>query len=622
MKNNILKITISVFLIGSLFSCEDFLDKRDSQNLTEEEVFNDPIEYERFCNNMFTFLRFNDGGWACTCFGGFGRIGYSSFEGATDLAESSRDVSGTNAGFNMGNWSTSTLGVNVELLWPWKGAYKGIRICNIILETVNDVPGMDDAKRNSYYGEALFLRAFYHFEMIKRYGGVPYVKHSFEEDDDMNLERNTYSECVEYIIQDVEEALAYLPENSTGVNFGRPNQGAAKALKAKALIYHASPLNTEPYQPQSGTALDESYHFVEKACTPDEIQARWIRAAKACWDVIKMGQYTLMPANQYAYIFHTNSQPEELIFPRIDGSVSFYGGSRVWNGWINFADWGASQGYGGNSGTYPTQNFVDMFEMADGSIPILGYKNGDGTQPIINPKSVYSEENMWENRDPRLKKFIIHNQMVWQKRPAELWIDANNPNVTGTEMKDVRDYTRTGYLNKKFWPETVAASDPSKSETLNWIFIRYAEVLLWYAEAMNHAFGPNIDGLGYGKTALDALNEIRMRVRETSTDKEACKLSKTISQEDFHERLMNERAVEFFMEEVRWWDVIRYKKGTEVFNQPIYGIRPLRTSKDPLKFRLERRKLEGRTFYDFMHKYPIPFSQIEKSSKLKQNPGW
>ena len=94
------------------------------------------------------------------------------------------------------------------------------------------------------------------------------------------------------------------------------------------------------------------------------------------------------------------------------------------------------------------------------------------------------------------------------------------------------------------------------------------------------------------------------------------------TKEEFLERLLNERAIEFVYEEQRWWDILRYKKGVETFGVPIYGARIYRISTDPLQFEITRRKLETRVFEDYMHKYPIPYSEIEKSSNLKQNLGW
>lgn len=620
-KHNLYFILI---LLITLVSCEDFLDKKPSALLTADDVFGNATQFQKFNDDIYTYLHYWPGDWACQSFGGLGRIGYSSFEGATDLAEASRDVAGTNAGFNLGNWSKNAFGMQVELIWPWTGSYAAIRRCNVVLEKVDAVPNLSPEKRNGYKGEALFLRAFFYSELVKRYGGVPYITKSLSIDENMDLPREPYDTCVMKIVRDLDAAIPYLPavQTQATTDYGRPTIGAALALKAKNLLYAASPLNTEPYTVSIGDRNPDLY-FVEVPNTEAEKHQKWIDAARAAYAVIEHAESTangkknyelIKPFTNYKDIFYgdPSNTMKEVIYSRVDGKWSFGGGKAI-TGWIGFADYGASKGYGGSAGTYPTQNLVDMFEMADGSIPILGYQGGDGTKPIINPTSGYTEQNMWKNRDPRLKQVVLCNQDKWQDRSVQMWFDKDNPSVSGSEMKDARDYCTTGYLCKKMWPEDLR-SGGSASVTMNWIWIRYADVLLWYAEAMNQAFGPDVDGLGNGRNARWALNEVRTRATMPNVV--------ATTKEQFHERLMNERAVEFVYEEQRWWDVIRYKKGVEIFGQPIYGVRNIRTSTSPLTFEITRRKLENRTFKDYMHIYPIPYTELEKSPKLKQNLGW
>ena len=630
MKKSIIYLLL---LQVSLFfaACEDYLDKKESALLTSDQVFKDPINFQKFVDDIYTYYHYWPGDWACQSFGGLGRIAYSSFEGASDLAEASRAVAGTNASFNLGNWSPSAYGAQVELLWPWTGSYAAIRRCNVVLEKADSVPGLSSGQISGYKSEALFARAFFYFELIKRYGGVPYITKSLKETDDMDLAREPYDTCVAKIIRDLDAALPNLPKAQANVDFGRPTIGAALALKAKVLLYAASPLNTEPYDINIG-ARDTSLYYFEKPNTPDEIHQKWVDAAKAAYEVIKLedqGLCGLADSAHYRNIFYqtnaVDARQNEILFSRVDGSFQFSGGKALM-GWVGFSDVGASKGYGGSAGTYPTQNLIDMYEMEDGTIPITGY-NADGS-PIINPASGYKEENMWKNRDPRLKLTVLCNQDQWQDRPVQIWFYKNNPTISGSEMKDAQDYTTTGYLCKKMWPEDLRQGRDA-SVTMNWIWFRYTDVLLWYAEAMNQAFGPNVDGLGVGvdkygkvKTASWALNRVRNRMNPYKPNKRDLV---TDDKNVFHERLMNERAIEFVYEEQRWWDVIRYKKGNDIFNKPVYGVRiysPTTSPTPSTTFEITRRKIENRVFYDYMHKYPIPYAEIEKSPKLKQNPGW
>jgi len=624
MKKSIIYIILLQTLI--LFSaCEDYLDNKESALFTSDQVFKNPTNFQKFVDDIYTYYHYWPGDWACQSFGGLGRIGYSSFEGASDLAEASRAVAGTNSSFNLGNWSPNAYGAQVELTWPWAGSYAAIRRCNVVLEKVDSVPGLSVSKVNGYKSEALFARAFFYFELIKRYGGVPYLTASLKETDNMNLLREPYDTCVAKIVRDLDSSLVHLPLVTADVDFGRPTLGAALALKAKVLLYAASPLNTEPYDINIG-ARDSSLYYFEKPNTPEEIQQKWIAAARAAFDVIKLAieknKYQLADSAHYKQLFGCGQdglKDNEVIFSRIDGSFQFSGGKALM-GWVGFSDVGASRGYGGAAGTYPTQNLVDMYEMADGSIPISGYNTDES--PIINPASGYNEQNMWKNRDPRLKQTVLCNQDQWQARPVQIWYYKNNPTISGSEMKDAQDYTTTGYLCKKMWPEELKQGEVT-SVYMNWIWFRYSDVLLWYAESMNHLYGPDGTVAGLDSTARWALNKVRNKLNGKLPSHYRDIVATT--KEQFQERLMNERAIEFVYEEQRWWDIIRYKKGADIFNKPVYGVRiysPSTSATTSTTFEITRRKIENRVFYDYMHKYPIPYTEIEKSSMLKQNPGW
>ncbi|HET7733980.1 MAG TPA: RagB/SusD family nutrient uptake outer membrane protein [Paludibacter sp.] len=627
-------IIYSILLLSLVFSsCEEYLDMKVNSSLTGEQVFNDANLFQKYLDDIYTYYHYWPGDWACQSFGGLGRIAYSSFEGATDLAEASRAVAGTNASFNLGNWSPSAYGAQVELIWPWTGSYAAIRRCNVVLEKVDNVPGLTQVQKDKDKAEALFSRAFFHFELIKRYGGVPYLTKSLSEKDSMDFKRETYDTCVAKIVHDIETALPNLPLTRPDGEFGRPTIGAALALKAKVLLYAASPLNTESYDINIGSR-DPNYYFVEQPNTAAEIHQKWVDAAQAAYAVIKLAAdnnylYALVDSSRYMNVFYGDPTNSEIIFSRVDGKFSFDGGKALM-GWVAFRDVSASKGYGGSAGTYPTQNLIDMYDMEDGSKPILGYE-ADGKTPIINPTSGYSDDKMFENRDLRLKLTVLSNQDMWQDRRVELWYNRNDPKDIARDVMDAQDYTTTGYLTRKTWPEELRQGRAA-SVSMNWTWFRYADVLLWYAEAMNQAFGPDVDGIGAGNeknpkgtgdlmTARWALNKVRNRMNPQTPHKRDVVAS---SKDEFQERLMNERAVEFVYEEQRWWDVIRWKKGVDVFNKPVYGVKTYKTSNPgaPLSFEIERRKIEDRVFFDYMHKYPIPYAEIEKSPSLKQNPGW
>ena len=147
---------------------------------------------------------------------------------------------------------------------------------------------------------------------------------------------------------------------------------------------------------------------------------------------------------------------------------------------------------------------------------------------------------------------------------------------------------------------------------MKWNYIRYTDVVMIYAEAMNEAFGPDNDGLGTGLTSRMAVNQIRNRIGHVDVI--------ASNQSELRERIMNERAIEFVYEGQRWYDIIRWNKGVEYFNQPVYGIRTTKLADG--SFKLERKKIMERVFKDYMHRYPIPRAELNKSFNLKNNPGW
>lgn len=566
----------------------DYLDKAPTSDLPEDKVFSDARFFRQFVDNIYRYLWYSpNGDWTKYAYGGFCRIQLSCLEDATDLSDAARSDSGVRMSFNRGDWSGY---VEPETQWTWTAGYKVARACNKILEHVDVITGLSDEERAQIKGQAYFFRGFFFFEMIKRFGGVPYIDEVLAVDEDMNFPRDSYDYCTERICEDFDMAASLLPEYWDVSEFGRPEKGAALGYKARALLYAASPLNN-----------------------PTNDLDKWKKAAEAAYDVIAMNHYRLLNNDEYRRIFYGTYTNDEIIFSRNGGSGTYYQSCGFgFTGWGSFSlgvgarpwsdEWGSTP--------CPTQNFVDMFEMDNGQKPILGYEDGDGTKPIINPASGYSEEKMYEHRDPRFYYIMIINGDPWMDATSglELWFDENG--MPGKHIQDGENWTRTGYLEKKFWDP--ALTPQGGSTYLNFIFMRYTDIILMYAEAMNEAFGPDVDGLGTGMTARDAVNMVRNRVNHVDVIAQ--------SQDELRERIRNERAIEFIYEDHRWFDVIRWKKGVEIFNSPVYGIRTTKHADGT--YSLKRRKIQDRVFSDCMHRYPIPQDELNKNPNLVQNEGW
>ncbi|HEY5688696.1 MAG TPA: RagB/SusD family nutrient uptake outer membrane protein, partial [Yeosuana sp.] len=352
---------------------------------------------------------------------------------------------------------------------------------------------------------------------------------------------------------------AELPEDYDGFSSasetGRATKGAALALKARMLLYAASPLHN--------TGNDVSL---------------WINAATAAKSVIDSNVYTL--ENNYSNIVN-NYTSNELIFERREGNSN------------GFERRNFPVGYeGGNTGTCPTQNLVDAYEMQSTGLP------------ITDPASGYDPAAPYVGRDPRLQQTIIVNGSSWKGQTVGSYIG-------GTNGQPITNATKTGYYLKKYVIEAInllPTNTTSREHT--WVLFRYGETLLNYAEAMNEAYGPE-NGAALGMTALDAVNEIRQRVNMPN-------FPAGLSQAAFREKLRNERMVELAFEDHRFWDIRRWKIGQQTTSIFQMEITPAAVG----GFVFEKKLLETRAFEDRMNLYPIPQAELNKNLNLNQNTGW
>ncbi|MDR1682552.1 MAG: RagB/SusD family nutrient uptake outer membrane protein [Candidatus Symbiothrix sp.] len=606
--NQVITAFITVIMFITVVSCSDYLDQAPNSAMSEEDVFTDPARLRRFVNDTYSFLCWYSGSaeYGTCSYGGLGRVGLASFDAITDLAKCTNPSTPTSP-WAMGDWTDSKTGVKQELIHPYTNGYAAIRKCNRILANIHLCEGLTDEVRNNYIGQALFFRAFFHFEMIKRYGGVPYVDKILSIDENLDLPRDTYDFCVEKILTDLQRIIdeQLLPVKQADADLGRPTLGAAMAYKARVLLYYASPLNNENWQTDN---------------------TRWRAAAQAAYDLISKNYYGLIKTRSAWGLQFFGAENSERIFQRMEDKIALENGGNRYRFWADFCLYHSAPGIGvrqQGGGTYPTQNFIDMFEMADGTPPIQLGAEYDGLNPGINPASGYSDATMYENRDPRFYLTVAYDGIpTWfGPTPGNDTIDVyeSDEKQPGVEAQHTSpNRYNVGYITRKMWPKEFSGVTPGTQVIMPWVFFRYTEIWLIYAEAANEAFGPDVDGLGVGLTARQALNEIRNRFFiETNINRDV----QATTKEELRERIMNENAVEFFLEEHRWWDVCRWKMGVETFNKPIYRIRVKRKA-DGTK-ELIRDRIETHKFADYMHRYPLPKSEVEKSKGiLIQNTGW
>lgn len=544
------------------------LDQAPVQDLDFEAVFSDYQQFRRYLDYGYGYMPNN-----------LSRLWNSL---VSELSDECEGVGGDVCSpvFNNGAWSadvSSLSGTDYharnELEFLWNDLFSGIRQANMVIEHIDMVenfPSQDIYDRS--LGEAYFLRAYMYFELVKRWGAVPLFDKPLELGvDDLDLPRATYEECIAFIEADCNTAAGLLDLTNSEGDTGRATKGAALALKSRTLLYAARPLNN-----------------------PENDIDKWKAAADAAWEVINLNQYSLDP--DYVNMFFRPDLGTEIIMNRPRTKLTFEQGRPSNNSsfFVRIALPGGN--YNGWGVTGVTGSFVDLYEDSNG-------------YPITNAASNYTLTDPYVNRDPRLRMTVLYNDRFWFNKNIELY-KSDSQGRQGTE------YNKIGYAIAKFWPEAHQRYKGT-STYLNYIFFRYAEILLNYAEAVNEAYGPDGTNPGAGLTAREATTLVRERVNHVPIP-----LDISSSTDTMRERIINERAIELCFEEQRWYDVISWNRGVEIFgaDNPIKGMESTKNADGT--FTYEPFVYETRTFKSHMHRYPIPNSEIFKSSVLEQNPEW
>lgn len=587
------------FLLGSVFSCKDYLDKVPDEDLTLEDVFAQRQYAERFLTSAYFTLHeeisFND--W----------WGRNPFVGASDEMEITWTYPFAHV-MTSGAWSPQNIEENI-----WRFDWEGMRKINLFLENIDKTP-MSESDKNIWKGEAYFLRAFFHFFQVRLHGPIPIMDRSIVLSDNFSeIKRKPYQEVVDFIVADCDRAINLLPPSYIAgatqdlTKLGRPTRSSAAALKSRMLIYSASPLwNGNPdlvnFKDQDGVSL-----FPQADANKWNIAAL---AAKEAIDKAEAAGYGLYksadndPLKSYQEVF-TMRWNKEILFARNIGT------------WDHQERATSPNGMGGWSGYCPTQELVDAYQMQDGSTPITGYTN-DG-QPIINPTSGYQEtgyatashskgyhldriRNMYVGREPRFYAAINYSGAMWRGRRIEFW----NSGLDGRSRSAV-DHSVTGYLMKKFSEESVRIPQGIFTQK-TWVYFRLAEIYLNYAEALNEAQGPQADVYKY-------VNAIRSRAGLPD-------LPTGLTKEAMRERIRHERRIELAFETHRYFDTRRWLIAEQTDNKRFYRMSVDKGTHLQDDDFYVRSFLKTRVFAKKHYLWPVPQVEINKTPSIIQNPGW
>lgn len=514
----------------------------------------------------------------------------------------------------------------------WENMYTRIRACNLAIERLSD-PQFDNSSgiAERLIGEATFMRAYFYHQLLRNYGGVPIVDRTYGlEGEDYETSRNTYEECVNFIVSDLDNAAALLEGKS--MESGRTNQAAALALKARVLTYAASDLHDIPTA-SSKSSLIASYGNKELlGYASGDRAARWQKAKDAAQAAMQLRSGNMLDlsapvspeegtTNYINNSLSRNGGEQELLFGRYFINAKQEGGGRqgLYNGPNGYNNW---------AGNTPVQLLIDDYEMMDGT-----------EFDWSNPEHA---EAPYENRDPRFEASILHEGSPWkprstanQERDPLGQIQTGTYEVTNasggtvthfgldTRNSPIEDWngSYTGYYVRKFIDPDPAIVDQNTWQEVPWPVLRYTEVVLNYVEACI--------ALGQDEEARNWLNKIRFRVGMPAV---------TESGDALRERYRNERRIEMAYEEQRFYDVRRWMIAPSTLDRQANGINivgKLKPGKSLSIYRYDPEFYdysyavvnidpgkENRAWLDKMYWMPIHRDEMNRNSELVQNPGY
>lgn len=586
-----------IFLIISgvlvLNSCSEYLEKTPDADVTDEDVFGTFQSFQGFVEQMYYHI-FDYGYQGLNTTPNIGGESHSTFWANTAYhgnyglyiawhREEGRNVNQT----FVANRGAKPTGI-------WTGSWLGIRMANVVLEKLPLLVNATQEERDLIAGQAYFFRAWFYWEIIKAFGGMPYIDRVLSPNEDLTFPRLTYQATTDKMVEDFDRAAALLPDNwdnttvgsaFPGSNTGRATKGAALAFKAKALLFAGSPLMNK----YSGKTYEYDLDYMEKA-------------AAAAWEMIQFseGVYSLVPWANYKDNFAKNDGTypwtTETIWMKMDWTTGSRGQGMFDT---KFGRTYSPARFAGNAQIESANAaYVDKFEMADGTRYKLEYDTDNARR--------------WDDRDPRFRENIITDRYQWGSASQTVFNLWHTP-AAGT---DKIASTPTSYLIKKYWPFGANNYDRVYTDVVYRMpHMRLADVYLIYAEAVNEAYGSDGSVPGASLTAVDAINIIRQRAGMPAT---SVALATAAGYDSFRDLIRNERNVELCFEGHYFYDNRRWYIAHLPENKAIVDFR---FDKNWTSF--ERVTVLTRVFDDPKHYWMgLPVSQTQIYNDFYQNPGW
>lgn len=662
-------ILISVALGFSFSSCSEFLnvEKDMKDRMTLEEVFTKEDYTEQWLANAYSYL---------------------PNENADVSAEGDWPFCFSDDMFNPQYKSLSEVTYNEEA-WQnsWKNCYKGIRQASIFVENVDMCEDLTVDERKDYKAQARFVRAFYYWKLLQKYGPVPILPEEgldyTDTYENLSVPRNTYDECAEYIASEMALAAKDLPMKRELLSIARPTRGAALAVRARVLLFAASPLmngNTDSY---AARLVDNEG---KRLLSDVYDESKWAKAAAAAKDVMELNTYSLY----VTYIRETGDAAyPATIKPFDDGDFSrknwpdgyadidpFESYRSVFNGELGATEnpeliftRGQNQGgkgvnkmvlqqlplrAKGHNKTCMTQKQCDAYYMndgkdcpgkdreigkGDGSARTFGFVTKEDVEAGRYKPLVEGVSLQYAEREPRFYASVAYNGIVWHfqnatrvedKGPYTCWYYRG-----AAEGRDNSDnWLRTGIGVMKFVRPT-DTNDDQKVDALDSHItqkvdpaIRYAEVLLIYAEALNELDGsfqiPSWDGSKVHTVSRD-INELKKGIRPIRIRAGVPDYASGVygSKDEFRKKLKRERQIELMGEGHRYFDLRRWKDAKEEEGVSYYGCNTLMTKEEQDQYHAPVAVADIlNCFAEKTYFWPIHRDELRKNMRLTQNPGW
>jgi len=559
IKYKYIPIIAVIFLLGISGCQKGFLDTKIDTYATPATIITDRGTLYTFADEFYTSLPY-----------GFNTLDGNLFATASDEAQQ------TMSGGSALNFNQGVLSPTITPDLKYKSLYEGIRAANFYLtysqgwraflglnrDTVSDVTNYNkDLLFIPWFrAEAHIARAYYYFELSKRYGGVPLITQTLNQSTTSTIAKSSYDSITNFIVSEIDNYKDSLQLNWKTSAYadqdGRFSKGVALALKSRVLLYAASTLHN-----------------------PLNDITKWQRAAAAARDVIATAglNYSLYTGGYGNYFIGSNS---------LGNNETIFAIRQPANNGTESANYPIATP-GGNSGMAPSHNLVADYEY------------------IATPDPV----NPYANRDPRLSASIVTNGSSWNGRTID-------ESLGGSDDMTKANTSKTGYYLKKFLTDNLNLVNGGTAQH-NWVLFRYAEILLNYAEAMNEAYGPDVAPTGFTLTARQALKIVRDRA-STSLP-----LITTTVASDFYTAVKHERRIELAFEDHRYWDLLRWKDAETVLKQSIQGVTVTKNPNGTFNYSVVN-SVATRSFNaPAMYYYPFPQSEIVNAhGVLIQNPGY